>query len=336
MYQKAVLINCVIHARLWYVSHIYPLPKSYAKKIKRLTFHYLLGKKSEPIKRTTLTLNKSEGGLGVIDIYNKSKSILVSSFIKLYNSENGVRYLVEYYTDMRIAQLLNRTSNTEQVSYIGTEYYREIIPIVQKCTKLKGFPQITAKLIYEQIRETCRPTIESLYGLYNWDSIWKNLSSVFVVINERETLYKYLHEILPTKKRLKDITISTSSTCDYCTYEESNTHVVYQCEKYIDVVHWFRGILQKFCGLRNPQFIKLSFLDIPKVDKKCKNAMLMLMSTFIVSIWQARQSNMSSNVSLNYIKGKFLQKKRQLTYIFGDKIESVLPSEICKIKWSEL
>ena len=310
MYQKTFLIDCVINARLWYISHVYPLPIRYANKIKRLTFHYLWGKQYEPIKRNTLTLSKYEGGMGIIYIFYKSQSILVSSFIKLYNCENGVKCLVNYYTDMRIAQLLNRTSNLEQVSYIGTEYYREIIPIVQKCTKIQGFPHISAKLIYQQIRPKCRPTIESLYGLYNWGSIWKSISSAFVVLNEREILFKYLHEILPTNKRLKDIRRKASSTCDYCTQEETNIHFVYQCERYYDVIQWFRGILQKFCGLRNPQFIKLSFLDTPKVNKKYKNAIIMLMSTFIVSIWQARQGNMSPNVSVKYIKGTFLQKKR--------------------------
>ena len=132
MYQKAVLINCVISARIWYVSHVYPLPILYANKIKRLTFHYLWGKQYEPIKHSTLTLDKEEGGLGVIDIYYKSLSILVSSFIKLYNSENGVKCLVDYYTDIRVARLLRRTSHPAQVSYIGTDYYREIIAFVRK------------------------------------------------------------------------------------------------------------------------------------------------------------------------------------------------------------
>ena len=126
----------------------------------------------------------------------------VSSFIKLYNSENGVKCLVDYYTNMRIARLLNRTSNPEQVSYTGTEYYRKIIPIIQRCTKLKWFPHITVKTIYEEIKPKDKPNIETLYVLYNWNSIWQNISSVFVVLIERKTLYKYLHEILSTKKRL--------------------------------------------------------------------------------------------------------------------------------------
>ena len=62
----------------------------------------------------------------------------------------------------------------------------------------------------------------------------------------------------------------------------------------------------------------------------------MLISSFIVSMWQARKCNMDNNVAKNYIKSKLLQKKLQLRYIFGDKLEDVLPSEVCDMKWSDI
>ena len=160
------------------------------------------------------------------------------------------------------------------------------------------------------------------FGLYHWKSIWNNLCSAFILLNERETLYKYLHEILPTKKRLKDIRSIACSKCDYCTQEESNIHVVYQCERYTEVATWFKNILYTFCELRNPQLIKLSFLIIPKVNLKLKNTVLFLISTYIVSIWQSRQNNMDPYVSIRYIKGKILQKQRIMKYLLGDKMEN--------------
>ena len=75
--------------------------------------------------------------------------------------------------------------------------------------------------------------------------------------------------------------------------------------------------------------MRLSFLDIPKINRKSKNAIIMFMSSYIVSIWKARKCNMDPNVSQNYIKRKFLQNKRELMYIFGDKIENVLALEVC-------
>ena len=62
---------------------------------------------------------------------------------------------------------------------------------------------------------------------------------------------------------------------------------------------------------------------------------MMMMSTFIVNIWQLRQNNIITSVAVNYMKGIFC-KKRQLMCIFGDKMENFIPLTICKMKWSDL
>ena len=81
------------------------------------------------------------------------------------------------------------------------------------------------------------------------------------MLNEREMMYKYLHEILPTKKRLKDIRRIADSTCEYCAQEESNIHFVFQCEHYSAVVVWFKNILERFCGIvKKPTVNKIKFL----------------------------------------------------------------------------
>ena len=336
IYQKAVMINCIIYAKIWYISHIYPLPLKYANKIKKLTFHYLWGKKWEPIKRSTLTLPKCDGGLGILDIYHKSRGILVSSFLKSYLNEDGIHYLVEYYNFIRTEQLLNRTSEPMQVSYIGTEYYRDIISIVQKCTHIQGFPHITAKSICANIMQEHRPTVEGQYGLCNWKIVWINLCSVFILPNERETIYRYLHEILPTKKRLKDIRIIPSSVCDYCIHEETNTHMLYQCEPFKDTVVWFKHILKIYFDLSNPQMIRLSFLETPKLSRRSRNATVFFMSTYIVGMWQARASGMDPNVCAKFLKGKIIQKLRLIKYLLGDKIENVFFPKVCNLRWSDL
>ena len=95
-----------------------------------------------------------------MDIYYKSRSILASSFLKSCLNEDGIRYMVDYYNSIRTNQLLNRTSELLHTSYVGTEYYREVITIVQTCTHIRGFPHITAKSIYENILKEHKPTIE--------------------------------------------------------------------------------------------------------------------------------------------------------------------------------
>ena len=105
----------------------------------------------EPIKRSTLMLSKYEGGLGVTDISHKSRSILVSSFIKFYLSDSSMGFIADYYNFIRLGQLLNKNTDPGNVSYTGTVYYKHIVETIQKCIHIKGFPVINAKQIYFNI-----------------------------------------------------------------------------------------------------------------------------------------------------------------------------------------
>ena len=62
----------------------------------------------------------------------------------------------------------------------------------------------------------------------------------------------------------------------------------------------------------------------------------MLMSTFIVSMWQVRDSNMNQNVVKRFIKRKLFQKQQSMKYIFGNKMENILPANICNMRQSDL
>ena len=206
IYQRAVILNCVIYSKLWYIAHLFPMPVLYANKIKRVSFNYIWGRKNyEPIKRSTLTMSKCEGGLGILDILYKSQSILVTSFIKLFLNESSITFMVEYYNFMRLGQLFNRYNSPNTVSYTGNVYYQQIVKIIQKCIHVRGFPELNAKKIYDTIMPNGKPMIETYHPNYQWKEIWNNLTSKVILPKEREILFKFHHEVLPTKKRLKQM-----------------------------------------------------------------------------------------------------------------------------------
>ena len=66
-------------------------------------------------------------------------------------------------------------------------------------------------------------------------------------------------------------------------------------EFYKTAVQWFKHLLEKNCGLRNLHHIKLSFLDTPRLSTKCKNSVISLISSFIVSTCRSIKSNMDDN-----------------------------------------
>ena len=108
---------------------------------------------------------KKKDWLGIMGIYYKSQSILLSPFLNSCLNEDGI-------------QLLNRTSEIGHVSNVVTEDYRGAIKIYQKCTHITGFPNISAKFMYKNILKENWPTIERIYGLCN-SLIMKSYKAVY-------------------------------------------------------------------------------------------------------------------------------------------------------------
>ena len=212
--------------------------------------------KNNPINRNTLIQPRERGGLGVINIDIKAKCILASTFIKAFNNSSQIKFMMEYYTIIRIGQLFDKPVNLPNVSYNGSVYYNQIVDTVRKCIRCPKFPYINSKMIYEHLLPIEKPRIESTYdnSLFRWKSIWKNISFKFIQVNERELVFKYMHEILPTRKRMSNIG-QGSPECKFCNMEESNIHVSYQCSYYKPVIEWFKILLIKCCNF-NPNMLK--------------------------------------------------------------------------------
>ena len=193
IYQRSVILNCIIYSKIWYVAHVFPLPISYANKIKMIGFNFIWARNNyEPVKRFTLSLPKHEGGLGIIDILYKSQSILIRSFIKMYLSQSNISFMAEYYNSLRVGQLFDMNTHCDMVSYIGTELLQSDSFHNQKCIHVHGFPLLNAKQMYLNIMPIVKPTIESIYLNYKWKTIQSNLCSVFVLPKEREVIFWFL------------------------------------------------------------------------------------------------------------------------------------------------
>ena len=106
LYQKAILINCLIASKLWYVSHVYPLPIENTTLINGEIFTFIWGSAANPIKREVLYNKRVNGGLGLLNVYQKAKSIFVSTIVKsfLLSNEND---LIRYYLSNKIGYMFN-------------------------------------------------------------------------------------------------------------------------------------------------------------------------------------------------------------------------------------
>ena len=213
LYQKAALVNSIISSKLWYISHVHPLPYKYSILINREIFRFIWGSYYNPLKRDILYNDKCNGGIGLLNIVQKSKSILVSTVIKqfLFSERND---LIRFYMTSRIGNIFSIRNPPRENSRINAPYFEFTVDTIRRCTGHKNFPNLKSKDVYVLISPQCKPDIENLYPVYDWKNIWRQLSFRFMNLQDRKIMFKYIYEILPTNKRMAQIRQRESPRCD--------------------------------------------------------------------------------------------------------------------------
>ena len=75
LYQKSVIVNSLLSSKIWYAAHVYPLPLEYSKLINKELFGFIWKYNYDPIKRDVLCNPKCNGGIGIVNVFYKAKSI---------------------------------------------------------------------------------------------------------------------------------------------------------------------------------------------------------------------------------------------------------------------
>ena len=316
LYQRAITINTLITSRLWYVAHTYPLPMKISDQINKEIFSFLWCKKRETIKRITLYNSKCAGGINVMNIYVKAKSILTHTTIKLFckSNENSI---IRYYLGKRINNLFNIVSYPKKIFYLSTPYYEFTVSEIRKCHQVKNFPNLNSKIIY---RTLLPDIIIEKHKDFNWNNIWSNLNSKCINSNDRIICFKFLHEILPTKKRLAQMKIRNNPNCEVCNIEDNNRHMFYYCRKINLSLLFIKKLIRYLCEIPILNFINLLHLDLPKTNKKIRNTLCIILSTYTACIWYNRER---PNYVLNAMKAKIIKDCRMKKKIFGDKFRTL-------------
>ena len=191
--------------------------------------------------------------------------------------------------------------------------------MVQRIIHVRGFPQLSTNQIYDTILPSIQPTIEMAYPNYDWKLIWKNMPSKCILIKEREIFYKFMHEILPTKKRLKEMKKIQCAECDACGQEESQLHIVFDCPEINEIVQWFTNVVRKYCNVNTVNFMDLLFTGLSSIECGSRNIFLSLISTYIFCMWNMRQTHTNVHVTIRYIKSQIHQKNKHLKLALGKK-----------------
>ena len=317
--QKTIIVNSILTSQIWYRAQTYPLSLDWSRKINKIICNYIWGSKINPIKHATLTLDKKEGGLSLVCIYTKAKSIFACRIIKQFLIDESQNSLLFFYIAMRLNPMFNIRSLPTYICSVTTPYFEEGIGTIRNIIHINGFPNVISKAAYEYLLDRSPPKVQERYQFSNWKNIWNNINFKYIPIRSREIVFKYLHGILPNKYRLKHIRRSDSDLCDWCNVPETNKHMVYQCQEILEVKNFLVRLLEYF-GFLNVNMIQLFLLDIPNIGKQRKNTVIFVTTLYISSIWYGRSNKTRI---LSSFKSNLLREKTILEAMLKDKFTDI-------------
>ena len=315
LYQKAIIINTLILSKVWYISHVLPLGKNKAKVIEQSVFRYLWSGMYQPIKRETLYLPRTEGGIGVLNVYHKSAAILTNTYLNVVTSDSFGQQLALYYTNIRINQLIS-LENCSDMSYIGTPFYNSIVDNIRKLIRMSNFPNVKSKNIYWVLMPSHDPNVLEKYPLHNWGNIWSNLMCKYVDSNQRSLMYRFLYESLATKERLKMLNIRDSDKCNRCTEVENHMHIVYFCQFVKSTWRWFKNLVEKVCSIKVDLPIRVLMLDFEYKSKKRRNTLIVLIVEYINFMWFSRNELGTTGEKIYLLKSRIKYTKWMLSNVY--------------------
>jgi len=319
--QKSLISNAMLCSKLWYCAHIYPMPVHVYKMIKTMIFGYVWNNGYQPIKQVTLCLGRKDGGIGLIDVYKKCQSLLISSFVKMYCNESQMFILTYYYMYEKVNGIIVRERKNIKVSRIGSPFYRAIYKVLQVIQSMDIGQLCKSRLIYRELMNPkAVPTIEEKYPLFQWVEIWQNVNFKYIGVSDRNIVYRYIHDALPSKRKLHQIGIINNAICPECNVEETTIHTVYFCKKNEQIVRWFKKVIQNLCDIKFPQMLELLHYDIRLSNKRNKNVCIMLITAFIVDMWLSRDLKLNFRDAIHKLIGKIIVQKDFLFKSYGSRI----------------
>ena len=303
IFQKSLYINCCILSKMIYISHIIPVDKTIAKKISKLVFNYVWNGNYDPIKRDYLYLPKDEGGIGIMNIINKCNSTLVKSFMKKYIDNDNQFKLMWFYCDSRLSSVMPKS--IQDVCYNIPSYYNYTIDICRSLMNHKKFPNIVGKEIYKALLSKVSPEIETKYPLYNWKKIWQNIHSKYVEKYDRMVCYKFIYNILPTKRRLMIMNVPEydSDLCNVCNEPETNFHLLYFCRKVNELYKLILRLCEGICKMKVIDPFAFLYFDF-KVSGILQHVCSVIISSYISFVWSCRNEDSGQRLLQRKLRNK--------------------------------
>ena len=119
IYGKVLILKALIISQFVYTASVLPVPYKLIIDLNKLMYNFIWNSKREKVKRSVLLNPIQNGGLGMIDLHAKFKSVLLSWFTNFVNCDLDVswRFMFEYWIEKicPIPLLLNSNCSSKDM-----------------------------------------------------------------------------------------------------------------------------------------------------------------------------------------------------------------------------
>ena len=284
-------------SKLWYIANFMVLSEKSIKCIERKLYKFIWCGSIEQIKRGTLILPYDRGGLNMMNIRAKLKTIMFQNFVyTIQNIERSAHQLSVYWMKFLMrdfVELKNFNIIPQGEKKERPLFYEKMIECVCELKRL----DCSYALHYNQTK-TCesyalfvkqyeiRPKIESKYVCLDWREIYNNIHNTTVHSELRALNYKILFDALPCNQRFNNRIKQNCFLCDSCI--ESRDHLFIDCS-------FTRSLVGDFTDLLDDRLVSISInkfifgIQLTKHDSK-------IISLFKFVLWKLRNKCRTSQV----------------------------------------
>lgn len=318
LFGKALLLNCKILSKIWYLATVFPIPKWVIKKINELTEGTLWGNPNRhPLKYEVRYLPKEEGGLNLLDPFKHNIALRLRFIFHISKNraegkENFWITLPKYFLGARIGKI---DTVFKWLTFDNTfpklqnqqppKYYEQLLePLKLYCKQARESvyfkeEEFLTNVQTKTIRKIMRTKVLHLKGIkywgeqfptqkIKWKKAWKLGTDTMAFPKVKDVSFMLRHDSLSTNQKInKTYTLSnTSDKCNYCGETETLIHIFLQCQPAKWVWEYVTNITDKL-GLKN-QKEKLVLGDIENKDKEIRLFIVTLTQIANYVIWNSR------------------------------------------------
>lgn len=232
IFQKTWILNHLILSKLWYLSQVFPPNNSHLAEIKTVSRNFIF--KGIGIFRVCLNqlyLDVERGGLNVIDIDSKTKSMFIKNILK--GNQNGGK------DNFMLRQEYNQSISRNARDLIRTAHDTEQCIDVTTCKTIYNFFISQQNII---------PRITLKFPNKPWEILWQNLNQKFLSSDVKHFIFLVINDIIPSKEKLCDKRIQGNSdkTCNSCGRIDTIEHRFKTCGSSETIWKWItRNIKEK-------------------------------------------------------------------------------------------